>query len=114
MVQEVHVGASDEEAVDDVREALAAKYGTYRAWGQDRILPESQSSDREFDELRRGRSVLAGRRPAGTGSRSWSRPLGPTHILLRSQWPGLPQERVMASLHRLTDEVLPALAGVAA
>jgi hypothetical protein len=32
------------------------------------------------------------------------------HVLLRPQWPGLPHERVMASLQRLTAEVLPALA----
>jgi alkanesulfonate monooxygenase SsuD/methylene tetrahydromethanopterin reductase-like flavin-dependent oxidoreductase (luciferase family) len=114
VLQEVYVGASDEEAVEDVREALAAKYRTYRVWGQDRILPESQSFDREFDELRRGRFVLGGPRTCRDRLAALIETVGPAHILLRPQWPGLPHQRVMASLRRLTDEVLPALAGVAA
>jgi alkanesulfonate monooxygenase SsuD/methylene tetrahydromethanopterin reductase-like flavin-dependent oxidoreductase (luciferase family) len=114
VLQEVYVGAGDEEAVEDVRDALAAKYRTYRAWGQDRILPESQSFDREFDELRRGRFVLGGPRTCRDRLAELIESIGPTHILLRPQWPGLPHERVMTSLRRLTDEVLPALAGVAA
>ncbi|MHA6620781.1 LLM class flavin-dependent oxidoreductase [Pseudonocardia sp. DLS-67] len=113
VVQEVYVGASDDEAVEDVREALAAKYRTYRAWGQDAILPESQSFDREFDELRRGRFVLGGPRTCRDRLAELIETIGPGHILLRPQWPGLPHERVMASLRRLTDDVLPALAGVA-
>ena len=114
VLQEVYVGASDEEAVEDAREALAAKYRTYRAWGQDRILPESQSFDLEFDELRRGRFVLGGPRTCRERLAELVETVGPAHILLRPQWPGLPHHRVMASLRRLTDEVLPALAGVAA
>jgi alkanesulfonate monooxygenase SsuD/methylene tetrahydromethanopterin reductase-like flavin-dependent oxidoreductase (luciferase family) len=114
VLQEVYVGASDEDAVEDVRDALAAKYRTYRAWGQDRILPESQSFDREFDELRRGRFVLGGPRTCRDRLAELIESIGPTHILLRPQWPGLPHERVMTSLRRLTDEVLPALTGVAA
>lgn len=114
VLQEVYVGASDDEAVADVRDALAAKYRTYRAWGQDRILPESQSFDREFDELRRGRFVLGGPETCRARLAELIETVGPRHVLLRPQWPGLPHERVMGSLRRLTSEVLPALAGVAA
>lgn len=114
VIQEVYVGASDDEAVEDVREALAAKYRTYRAWGQDRILPESQSFDREFDELRRGRFVLGGPQTCRDRLAELIETIRPAHVLLRPQWPGLPHERVMTSLRRLTDEVLPALSGVAA
>jgi alkanesulfonate monooxygenase SsuD/methylene tetrahydromethanopterin reductase-like flavin-dependent oxidoreductase (luciferase family) len=113
VLQEVYVGATDDEAVEDVREALAAKYATYRSWGQDKILPESQSFDREFDELRRGRFILG--RPDTCRARlaELIDTVGPAHVLLRPQWPGLPHERVMASLRRLTAEVLPGLAEVA-
>ena len=75
VLQEVYVGEWDAAAVEDVRHALAAKYAAYRSWGQDRVLPESQTFDREFDDLRRGRfSVL--RRPGSScrraSSASWS------------------------------------------
>jgi alkanesulfonate monooxygenase SsuD/methylene tetrahydromethanopterin reductase-like flavin-dependent oxidoreductase (luciferase family) len=114
VLQEVYVGADDDSAVEDVREALAAKYRTYRAWGQDAILPESQSFDREFDELRRGRFILGGPRTCRDRLAELIETVGPAHVLLRPQWPGLPHDRVMESLRRLTGDVLPALAGVAA
>jgi alkanesulfonate monooxygenase SsuD/methylene tetrahydromethanopterin reductase-like flavin-dependent oxidoreductase (luciferase family) len=114
VLQEVYVGASDEQAVEDVREALAMKYATYRSWGQDRILPDSQSFDREFDELRRGRFVLGGPQTCRDRLAELIATTGAAHVLLRPQWPGLPHARVMESLQRLTDDVLPALAGVAA
>ncbi|MGH3588042.1 MAG: LLM class flavin-dependent oxidoreductase, partial [Pseudonocardia sp.] len=108
VLQEVYVGESDDAAVEDVREALAAKYRIYRGWGQDRILPESQSFDREFDELRRGRFVLGGPETCRARLAELIDTVGPAHVLLRPQWPGLPHEKVMASLARLTSEVLPA------
>jgi alkanesulfonate monooxygenase SsuD/methylene tetrahydromethanopterin reductase-like flavin-dependent oxidoreductase (luciferase family) len=114
VLQEVYVGADDESAVADVRDALAAKYAAYRSWGQDAILPESQSFDREFDELRRGRFILGGPDTCRARLAELVETVGPRHVLLRPQWPGLPHERVMESLRRLTDDVLPALSGVAA
>lgn len=113
VLQEVYVGADDDEAIEDVREALAAKYATYRSWGQDKILPESQSFDREFDELRRGRFVLGGSETCRARLAELIDSVGPAHVLLRPQWPGLPQEKVMESLQRLTAEVLPGLAEAA-
>jgi alkanesulfonate monooxygenase SsuD/methylene tetrahydromethanopterin reductase-like flavin-dependent oxidoreductase (luciferase family) len=109
ILQEIYVGASDAEAVEDVREALAAKYAAYRAWGQDRLLPESQSFDKEFDELRRGRFILGGPQTCRERLAELIATVGPRHVLLRPQWPGLPHERVMGSLARLTTEVLPGL-----
>ncbi|HYH31946.1 MAG TPA: LLM class flavin-dependent oxidoreductase [Pseudonocardia sp.] len=114
VLQEVYVGASDDEAIEDVREALAAKYATYRSWGQDKILPESQSFDREFDELRRGRFILGGPETCRARLAELIDTVGPAHVLLRPQWPGLPHGKVMGSLQRLTAEVLPGLAEVAA
>jgi alkanesulfonate monooxygenase SsuD/methylene tetrahydromethanopterin reductase-like flavin-dependent oxidoreductase (luciferase family) len=114
VLQEIYVGETDEAAVADVRDALAAKYAAYRSWGQDRLLPESQRFDREFDELRRGRFILGGPQTCRERLGELIRDVGPAHVLLRPQWPGLPHERVMGSLRRLTGDVLPALTGVAA
>jgi alkanesulfonate monooxygenase SsuD/methylene tetrahydromethanopterin reductase-like flavin-dependent oxidoreductase (luciferase family) len=110
VLQEIYVGASDEQAIEDVREALAAKYAAYRTWGQDQVLPESQTFDKAFDDLRRGRFVLGGPESCRRQLEELITTVGPSHVLLRPQWPGLPHERVMGSLRRLTGEVLPALA----
>jgi alkanesulfonate monooxygenase SsuD/methylene tetrahydromethanopterin reductase-like flavin-dependent oxidoreductase (luciferase family) len=105
VLQEVYIGENDSAAIADVREALAAKYAAYREWGQDSVLPESQSFDREFDQLRRGRFILGGPESCREQLAALISRVAPANILLRPQWPGLPQERVMASLRRLSDVI---------
>ncbi|OEV04840.1 hypothetical protein AN218_31925 [Streptomyces nanshensis] len=107
VLQEIYVGASDEAAVEDVRAALTVKYDAYRAWGQDQVLPPSQSFDAEFDKLRQGRFILGGPASCRAQLADLVDHVAPENILLRPQWPGMPQEKVMASLTRLRDEVLP-------
>lgn len=106
VLQEIYVGESDESAVEDVRAAMTVKYEAYRAWGQDQVLPESQSFDKEFDKLRQGRFILGDAATCRAQLADLIEHVAPENILLRPQWPGMPQEQVMASLKRLTDEVL--------
>lgn len=110
VIQEIYVGDDDASALAEARDALAAKYAVYHRWGQDAVLPESQSFDREFEELRRGRFILGGPETCRDRLAALITDVRPAHILLRPQWSGLPHERVMASLRRLTGDVLPALA----
>jgi alkanesulfonate monooxygenase SsuD/methylene tetrahydromethanopterin reductase-like flavin-dependent oxidoreductase (luciferase family) len=111
MLQELYVAPTEAEAVDVVRRSLGLKYHAYAQWGQDSILPEDQSFDVEFDELRQGRFII------GDPSRCIERILGlvddvgPTHLLLRMQWPGMSQQEVLASMQLFTTEVMPALEG---
>ncbi|HZZ48448.1 MAG TPA: LLM class flavin-dependent oxidoreductase [Pseudonocardia sp.] len=112
VIQEIYVGDTDESALAEARDALAAKYAVYHGWGQDKILPESQSFDREFDELRRGRFILGSRETCRDRLAALIEDVRPAHVLLRAQWSGLPHERVMASMNRLTADVIPALEGV--
>lgn len=106
VLQEIYVGESDESAVEDVRAAMTLKYEAYRAWGQDRVLPESQSFDKEFDKLRQGRFILGDAASCRAQLADLIQHVAPENILLRPQWPGMPHEQVMAGLQRLTDEVL--------
>ncbi len=106
VLQEIYVGESEESAVEDVRAALTVKYDAYRAWGQDQVLPPSQSFDAEFDKLRQGRFILGDAASCRAQLADLIHHVAPENILLRPQWPGMPHEQVMASLKRLTDEVL--------
>lgn len=110
VLQEIYVADTEEQAVADVRHALGVKYEAYRSWGQDRVLPSSQSFDREFDELRDGRFVLGS--PSGCRARlaELLEIVRPDHVLLRPQWPGMPHRQVMASMDRLVHDVLPGAA----
>lgn len=105
VLQEVYVGDTEASAVADVRDALALKYAAYREWGQDSILPESQSFDREFEQLRQGRFILGDADSCRRQLQELIADAGPAHVLLRPQWPGMPQERVLASLRRLGEVI---------
>lgn len=102
VLQEVYVGETEQSAIAEVSDALAAKYAAYRSWGQDSILPDSQSFDKEFEELRQGRFILGSAEQCREQLVELIETVGPAHVLLRPQWPGMPQEQVMASLRRLT------------
>ncbi|WP_158056931.1 hypothetical protein [Saccharomonospora sp. CUA-673] len=102
VLQEVYVGDTESSAIADVKDALTLKYAAYREWGQDAILPESQSFDREFEQLRQGRFILGDADGCRSQLRELIADVGPANILLRPQWPGMPQERVLASLRRLS------------
>jgi alkanesulfonate monooxygenase SsuD/methylene tetrahydromethanopterin reductase-like flavin-dependent oxidoreductase (luciferase family) len=109
MLQEIYVAPTEQEALDVVRRSLSLKYRAYQQWGQDTILPEDQTFDVEFDELRQGRFIIGD--PAGCIERirTLIDEVGPTHLILRMQWPGMTQEEVLANMRLFTTEVMPAL-----
>lgn len=109
LLQEIYVAPTEEEALAVVRRSLALKYRAYQQWGQDAVLPEDQSFDVEFDELRQGRFIIGD--PASCTERILSllENVGPTHLLLRMQWPGMSQDEVMSSMRLFVDQVMPAL-----
>ena len=111
MLQELYVAPTQAEALEVVRRSLALKYRAYRQWGQDSILPADQSFDREFDELRQGRFIIGDPEECVTRIRALADTVGPTHLLLRMQWPGMSQQEVMSSMQLFANEVMPALEG---
>lgn len=110
LLQEMYVAPTTEQAVEDVRRSLAVKYDAYRRWGQHSVLPESQSFDREFEELRRGRFLLGDPREVLQRTRSLLERARPTHLLLRMQWPGMTQDETARSIELFAEQVLPGLA----
>ena len=109
MLQELYVAPTEEKALETVRRSLAVKYEAYAQWGQDQILPESQSFDKEFDELRQGRFLIGD--PAGVLARirALQTAAQPTHLLLRMQWPGMTQSEAISSMELFAEQVLPHL-----
>jgi alkanesulfonate monooxygenase SsuD/methylene tetrahydromethanopterin reductase-like flavin-dependent oxidoreductase (luciferase family) len=112
MLQEVYVAPTTEQALEVVRRSLAVKYQAYREWGQDAVLPDSQTFGVEFDELRQGRFVIGD--PATVLERLTQliNLAGPTHLILRMQWPGMTEDEVMSGMQLFIDQVQPALNAV--
>ena len=85
-------------AVAAARPFLESKYGAYRRWEQDKALPSDDWWGDAFEDLARDRFLL--------GDPVWVREelaryrerLGVTTLIVRVQWPGMPQAEVLRSI----------------
>lgn len=109
MLQEVYVAPTTDQALEVVSRSLALKYRAYRAWGQDEVLPDSQTFAVAFDELRQGRFVIGD--PATVRERLTQLIdlANPTQLVLRMQWPGMTEDEVMSGMQLFIDHVQPSL-----
>ena len=106
MLREVCIAPTEEEALAVARPYLAPKYEAYVNWGQSDVLPPTDSLRREWDELRTGRFIVGTPETAAEQIRALSE-LGVTELVLRVQWPGMPQRDALRTLELLGTEVLP-------
>jgi alkanesulfonate monooxygenase SsuD/methylene tetrahydromethanopterin reductase-like flavin-dependent oxidoreductase (luciferase family) len=88
---------------------LDAKYGAYRSWEQDKALPDDDQWSAKFDELSRDRFLLGDPSHVRFEIARYRELLGITTLIVRVQWPGMPQEAVLRTIRLLGEEVLPTL-----
>lgn len=104
---ELYVARSEDAALDVVRRSLALKYDAYRQWGQDAVLPESQSFDKEFEELRKGRFIIGDPEACVRRLRTLIDDVHPAQLTLRMNWPGMSVDEIMSGLELFVREVAP-------
>ena len=79
-------------------------------WGQSEVLPEGDTLRQAFDQLAEGgRFIVGGPETCARQVREHVERLGATTFLFRFQWPGMPQELVLASMRRAAESVFPLL-----
>ena len=96
IARECYVGANHKTAMDECRAALEYKYNSYAAWGM-----ESPTAHMSFEEVARDRFIIGDRVFVKEEIARWGEKLGVNHMIMRVQWPGLPQEQVLGSIRRL-------------
>jgi alkanesulfonate monooxygenase SsuD/methylene tetrahydromethanopterin reductase-like flavin-dependent oxidoreductase (luciferase family) len=106
LMREACVAPTDEEALALASRYLAPKYAAYVEWGQSDVLPRSDTLRREWDDLRACRFIVGGPETAIEQIRALAG-LGVTELVLRVQWPGLPQRDALRTLELLASDVLP-------
>ncbi|MDX1434260.1 MAG: LLM class flavin-dependent oxidoreductase [Gammaproteobacteria bacterium] len=99
-------------ALDMAGPYLLGKYRDYAKWGQDKVMPESESFDKELDELVEGRFILGSPEECYEQLRPYWEELGINHFCLRTHWAGMPVESSLASMKLISRELLPELAKV--
>ncbi|MDE2583426.1 MAG: LLM class flavin-dependent oxidoreductase [Rhodospirillales bacterium] len=96
IARECYVGASNATAMEECRAALEYKYNSYAAWGM-----ESPTANMSFEEMARDRFIIGDKVAVKEEIARWQERLGVNHFVMRVQWPGLPQEKVLGSIRRL-------------
>ena len=92
---ECYVGERHATAHEECREPLEFKYSAYAAWGME------HSSGTSFADFARDRFIIGDKVSVKEEVARYREILGVDHFIMRCQWPGLPQERVLGSIKRL-------------
>lgn len=110
IIRECCVAPTAAEALAAGGAFLDAKYSAYRSWEQDRALPDDDQWSARFDELADDRFLLGDPVRVREEIERYRAQLGITTLIVRVQWPGMPQAEVLRSIRLLGEQVLPALA----
>jgi alkanesulfonate monooxygenase SsuD/methylene tetrahydromethanopterin reductase-like flavin-dependent oxidoreductase (luciferase family) len=111
LIKECYVAADAATALGEARPYLEAKYQAYRRWEQDRALPGDEQWSPAFEELARDRFLVGDPARVRDEIARYRERLGVTTLIVRVQWPGMEQARVLRSLRLLGEAVLPHLPG---
>lgn len=110
MRREVFVAKSRAEAIRLAQPYLEEKYRAYRAWGQDKVMPEGDDFDHEFTELLEDRFLLGSPAEVADQLNRLNTRLGVNHLVASVHWPGMPNSLALEQLQILSEEVRPLLA----
>ncbi|HEX2940647.1 MAG TPA: LLM class flavin-dependent oxidoreductase [Rhodopila sp.] len=103
IARECYVGTSNATAFEECRAALEYKYAAYAAWGMTSPLEGTS-----LDDFARDRFIIGDKESVKDEILRYKELLGVDHFIMRSQWPGLDQEKTLGSIRRL-GEVFAAL-----
>ena len=109
LLRECCVAPTTAEALAAGGPFLDAKYGAYRSWEQDKALPADDQWSARFDELARDRFLLGDPAHVRDEIARYRDQLGITTLIVRAQWPGMPQDAVLRTIRLLGEQVLPKL-----
>jgi len=96
ITMECYVGANNATAHEECRVPLQYKYNAYASWGQLR-----GQNEQTFEEFARDKFVIGDKVKVKEEVARYHELLGVDHFIMRCQWPGLPQERTLATIRRL-------------
>jgi alkanesulfonate monooxygenase SsuD/methylene tetrahydromethanopterin reductase-like flavin-dependent oxidoreductase (luciferase family) len=109
IIKELYVAPDRRTAVQECRPFLEAKYKAYGSWGQDKALPEGESFDVAFEELVQDRFIIGDPDDCVREINRYAAALGVNCFILRIQWPGMEQAKVLRTIELLAKRVIPAL-----
>jgi len=109
LTRELYVAPDHGAALAEAAPLLSGKYEAYRRWEQDRALPEGETFAGGFADLARDRFVVGDPGAVRDELARYRQRLGVTTMIVRLQWPGLDQARVLRAIRLLGEQVVPHL-----
>jgi len=113
MRREVFVARTGAEAIRLAQPYLEVKYQTYRAWGQDKVMPEGDDFDHGFAELVEDRFLIGSPNEVSERLIDLRERFGVNHLVASVHWPGMPNSLALEQMQILAEEVMPAVRGAA-
>lgn len=107
--KEMSIGRTHEDAVEAARPYLKGKYDSYNKWGLDKPMPKEETLVAPFEELARDRFIIGTPEECCQEIVRYNQVLGVNHFLMRLQWPGMPQKRVLEQIQLIGERVIPEL-----
>ncbi len=107
IMRETFVARSRDEAIRLARPALEAKYAAYRAWGQDKVMPESDNFGVAFEELLDDRFLLGSPDEVAEQIIALRRRYGIGYLCVSVHLAGTPKQVAMEQMQILAEDVFP-------
>jgi alkanesulfonate monooxygenase SsuD/methylene tetrahydromethanopterin reductase-like flavin-dependent oxidoreductase (luciferase family) len=107
IILELCVRPDRDEAVRLAEPFLAAKYLAYAEWGQDKVLPGSESFRVGFENLARDRFILGDPDDVIAELERRIEALGSNYFFFRLSWPGLENRHALRTIELMGQHVLP-------
>jgi alkanesulfonate monooxygenase SsuD/methylene tetrahydromethanopterin reductase-like flavin-dependent oxidoreductase (luciferase family) len=101
LIRECFVGATRDAALRIARGPLLGKYQSYASWGEDGSTGSTASLADGFDDFMANRFIVADAAQAADEFARYGEQFGVAHMILRLQWPGLPQADVIECIKRI-------------
>lgn len=101
IIRECYIGPNHELALEECRGPLQYKYGAYSSWGLDKLSEKSEPFDQPFEDFARDRFIIGDKVFAREEVERYREFLGVDHFIMRVQWPGLDQSKVLRTIRTL-------------
>jgi alkanesulfonate monooxygenase SsuD/methylene tetrahydromethanopterin reductase-like flavin-dependent oxidoreductase (luciferase family) len=106
MRREVFVAKTKAEAIRLCAPYLAAKYAAYHAWRQD-MPDDDRGLGQKFDDLMGDRFLIGSPDEVAEQMLALHRRLGINHLVMSTEWAGMPESLAAETIDMLAKEVLP-------
>ncbi len=107
--KEVFCAKDRRTAIEMAAPYLGGKYRDYAKWGQDKVMPDDADFGRSFEALTEGRFILGTPEDCYRQLEPYWAELGCSHLVVRTNWAGMPASLSLQSMRLISDELLPAL-----